>query len=103
MSRLIEIGDFVLVSLDDTGIYYQIRRINTDGIFISPINEPSDVSQLIYDSDNQKWIVSGPKETPDYNLDFLSRDEYNNLINLESQLLNIAPEILTQIALNLYL
>ena len=97
MSRPIQPGDFVHVSLGDSSEYYKIRNISADGIHISPINDPNAFSKLNFNG--QRWTVFGT--TQNFQLNFLTKEQYQEQIQLESLLLSLPNEIIFEIGLTM--
>ena len=78
------VGDFVLVGFGDSSSYYRAAIIATDGIYISPVDNPNTFSKLVFDPTKQKWMVFGT--TQDLKLEFLSKEKYHELVRPESVL-----------------
>ena len=99
MSRSIQAGDFVHITLGDFSQYYQIRLIANDGIYISPPDDPYAQSVLIFDPNIGQWTVYGT--TQEFQIDFLSKEDYDGQTLLESGLLKLPDDLIITIALNL--
>ena len=67
MSRSIQVGDFVIVSLGDQQSKFVIQEISIPYIYIHPENDPSQKSGLI--STSQGWKIQGAEHIP-YQLSF---------------------------------
>ena len=80
MSRFIQIGDVVHVSLNDISQYYQIRSIS-DGIYISSPEDPNTLSKLVFDPITEQWTIFGTPQN--FKIIFLSKDEYDSHISIK--------------------
>ena len=102
MERPIQIGDFVRLQIDDKYRDYQIKQITDDHkILLSMVypNETDIIVTITFDKNDNSWKFTDVKENQ--KLTFILKEEYNQLIEYENKLLELPPEIITIIALEL--
>ena len=100
MARTIQVGDFVRLQIDDQYGDYQIKKLtNNHEILMSMVypNETDIIVSMTFDKNDNSWKFTDVKENQ--KLTFILKEEYSQLIEYESKLLELPPEIITIIAL----
>lgn len=72
MSRFVQVGDIVRVSLDDVSDLYIIQDIQGTDISISPVDSPENIS-LLYQDDSGRYLVENGEEQ-DYQFKFIATE-----------------------------
>ena len=99
MPRKIQVGDFIRLQLTDQYGDYLVQEISSNEIkVLLRYPKTSDIVVTIK-HDGKKWDFV--EVTQPHTITFINSEAYTELTSLESRLLSLPPENITQIAMSL--